>query len=189
MLPTALVLAAVMIAAGAAQPVATVPHGALHACASIAADADRLACYDRLAGRAVPSAAAHEARTSPTAAAPAVAVTPPPVAAGPVATASSAAPLPATPVPPPQSFGLYEAEHPKPTSVPVAASLEARVAALGRSANGRMTALLQGGAVWELDEADPLLAVGDTVTITRAALGSYILHTPAERSHRVRRLH
>jgi hypothetical protein len=33
-----------------------------------------------------------------------------------------------------------------------------------------------------------LLAAGDTVTITRAALGSYLLRTPSKRIHRVRRL-
>ena len=56
------------------------------------------------------------------------------------------------------------------------------------SASGRMTVSLEGGAVWELDDADPLLAVGETVTITRAAFGSYIMHTPRHRTHRVRRL-
>jgi hypothetical protein len=49
--------------------------------------------------------------------------------------------------------------------------------------------LLDGDALWELDEADPLLAVGDVVTITRAALGSYLMQTPTRRLHRVRRLH
>ena len=51
-----------------------------------------------------------------------------------------------------------------------------------------MTVLLEGGALWELDDADPLLAAGETVTITRAVLGSYMLHTPSHRSHRARRL-
>jgi hypothetical protein len=47
---------------------------------------------------------------------------------------------------------------------------------------------LEGGQVWELEEADPLLAVGDTVTLRRAALGSFMMGTPAKRSHRARRL-
>jgi hypothetical protein len=87
----------------------------------------------------------------------------------------------------PESFGLYPAEHPKPP--PVASSLEARVTALGKDAAGRMTVSLEGGALWELDESDPLLAVGETVTITRAALGSFLLKTASSRTHRVRRLH
>jgi hypothetical protein len=40
---------------------------------------------------------------------------------------------------------------------------------------------------WEFDEADLLLAPGDPVTIRRATLGSYVLITRSERSHRVRR--
>jgi hypothetical protein len=51
-----------------------------------------------------------------------------------------------------------------------------------------MTVSLEGGAVWELADPDPLLTVGETVTITRAALGSYLMHTASKRSHRVRRL-
>jgi hypothetical protein len=52
-----------------------------------------------------------------------------------------------------------------------------------------MTVTLDGGALWELvDDSDPLLAVGDTVTIKRAALGSYLMSTPTKRTHRVRRL-
>jgi hypothetical protein len=154
--------------AAAAQPAAALPQSALRACASIAADADRLGCYDQLAGRAAPSAEAQGATESPPAAVPAVAV---------------------TPVPPPKdSFGLYEAEHPKPPPAAVAASLKARVVALERTAEGRMSVSLEGGAVWELDEADPLLGIGDTVTITRAAFRSYIMDTPTRRTHRVRRV-
>lgn len=93
----------------------------------------------------------------------------------------------AMPAPKPaDSFGLYAAEHPKPP--PAASSFEAAVVALGTSPRGRMSVSLKGGAVWELDETDPLLAVGDTVTITRAALGSFLMRTPSQRTHRVRRL-
>lgn len=60
---------------------------------------------------------------------------------------------------------------------------------VGKSSSGRQTVLLDGGALWELDETDPLLAVGDTVTITRAALGSYLMRTPTRRLYRVHRLH
>jgi hypothetical protein len=72
----------------------------------------------------------------------------------------------------------------------VAPSLEANVVAVGKSSGGRMTVALEGGALWELEgyDADPLLAAGDLVTITRATLGSYLLHTPSHRTYRVRRL-
>lgn len=192
----ALGLSATTIGASAVQAAETVAQSALNACSNIAADGERLACYDRLAGRAVPNAPPQAAPASPPAALPAAAITPPAVAAVPAATAPAAAVtaapalVPATPVPPPgESFGLYEAEHPKPPPAAVPPSLEARVAALGTSAGGRMRVSLEGGAVWELADADPLLAVGDTVTITRAAFGSYLLHTPARRTHRAQRLY
>ena len=40
----------------------------------------------------------------------------------------------------------------------------------------------------QLDGSDALLAKGDSVTIRRAALGSYFLTTPAGREHRVKRV-
>lgn len=51
-----------------------------------------------------------------------------------------------------------------------------------------MTVSLEGGALWELSEADPLLAEGDTVTIKRAALGSYLMRTPSKRLLRAYRI-
>jgi hypothetical protein len=52
-----------------------------------------------------------------------------------------------------------------------------------------MTVTLEGGASWQLlDDGDALLAAGDTVTITRAVFGSYLMSTPTKRTHRVRRL-
>ncbi len=169
----------------------------LEECAVIASDAARLACYDRIAGReaagpastpavTVPAAAAAVAPAAPapaslTLASPAAA--PAPAAASVTAAAPAAA---ATAAPPKQSFGLYAAEHPPPP--PAARSMTARVVEVGTSVGGHMTVGLEGGQLWELDDADPLLAVGDTVTITRAALGSFLLQTPTSRSHRVRRL-
>ena len=148
----------------------TVSETALRVCAGIDSDADRLACYDHLAGRSVSRAAATVPGHSAAASAPAATA------------AAASAPLSA------QTFGLYAAEHPKPPPAAAAASLEGRVVSVGSSAGGHMTVLLEGGALWELDDADPLLAAGETVTITRAVLGSYILHTPSHRSHRARRL-
>jgi hypothetical protein len=162
---------------------ATVPQSALHACAIIAAASERLSCYDRLSGRAVQSAAA--AAPPPAApAAPPAAVQASPAAAAPPAAAPPAAAAAAA-VPPKESFGLYAAEHPAPR---VASSLQARVVAVGNSASGRMTVSLEGGQLWELDDADPLLAVGETVSIHRAALGSFLMQTATKRTHRVHRL-
>jgi hypothetical protein len=146
------------------------PESALRACAAIGSDAERLTCYDKLAGRSAPLAAAPVAPRAAVPAAPA-AVTAPPAAAPPVA----------------QTFGSYKAEHPQPASA-AAPALEAHVTSVTRPTSGHMTVQLEGGAMWELEDGDPFLAAGDTVTITRAALGSYILHAPHHRDHRAHRL-
>lgn len=179
-----LTTATIIVAPVGAQPAAAAPPSALQACAAVVADADRLACYDRLAGRVTPSVAAQGARAPAPTASPSPAA---PAAAG--AASTTPAPAPAAMAPSPkQSFGSYELEHPKPQVVS-ASSLEARVVALGRSPGGHVTVSLEGGAIWELDDEDPLLAVGQSVTLTRAVLGSYILRTPTQRTHRVHRLH
>ena len=171
---------AVLLAALA--PTAAVAQSTLADCAAISSAAERLACYDRLAGHTGASVAGPAAATPPAAAAaPAAGAVPVPnAAAAPAAAPAATAKAPA-------SFGLYAAEHPAPP--PSAADLSARVTALGVSDSGRMTVALEGGAVWELAEADRLLAVGDTVDIRRAALGSFLMVTPSKRMHRVRRLH
>ena len=177
--PLALVSLATL---GLAAAVAPVPGPAapspLQACASIAVDAERLACYDGLAGRALSGAAPQAPKAAPPPAMSAAATSP--SATAPPAAAARAPSAAAT-------FGNYAAEHPK-ISVAADPSLAARVTALGNSASGRMTVLLEGGALWELDDGDPLLAVGDTVTIKRATFGSFIMNTSSHRSHRVRRL-
>ena len=56
------------------------------------------------------------------------------------------------------------------------------------TATGRSVVRLDNTQSWELDQPDPLLAVGDKVTIRRATLGSFLLTTPTNRVHRVRRI-
>ena len=152
-----------------AQGVGPVPASALETCATIAAPASRLDCYDHLAGR---PATPHEASASGLAATAAAA----PVAAG----------TPAAVAAPQQSFGLYAAEHPAP---PTGSSLSAKVLEIRPGANGHATVVLEGGQVWELEEPDALLASGDAITIRRAALGSFLMNTAQGRTHRVHRLH
>lgn len=173
-LGAAFAMSRALIAAGADPSAAS-----LQGCANITGDAERLACYDRMArGGQNPAAPQAAPAVPPRAVTPA---TSPPSVAAPTAVAPAAVPA----APPKQSFGQYSAEHP---AVAVATTLEAVVVAMGKSPAGRMTVQLEGGAWWELDSADPLLAVGDKVTITRATLGSYLLKTPTQRVHRARRL-
>jgi hypothetical protein len=145
----------------------TVPMSVLKKCANIEEQLKRLGCYDQVAERPVGATAAN-------ANAPAVAGTP----------KASATPAAS----PKQTFGLYSVEHPAPP--PATESLiSAKVISLGSNARGRQTVTLEGDQVWELDSADPVLATGETVTVKRGTLGSFILTTAAGRLHRVHRIH
>ena len=139
---------------------------ALKGCATIRGPTERLACYDQLAGRAAPSP-----------------ITPPAASVGTAAPPAQPSPV----VVPKESFGLYAAEHP---AAPKAdSSHTAKIVELGMSSSGRPTVTLEGGELWELDAADPVLAEGNSVVIKRAALGSFLMTTPSGRMHRVHRLH
>jgi hypothetical protein len=67
-------------------------------------------------------------------------------------------------------------------------TLTVRVIALGKTIDGRPTVTLEGGALWLLDEKDPLLGIGDSVTLSRGVFGSFLLETPTKRLHHVRRI-
>ncbi len=164
---------------GANFAVAQAPAPAtIEACAAISAATERLACYDRFSGRA--SAAPPAATASPPATGSAAAATP-----RPETPATTPPPTPAAALPPPESFGLYQAEHPK---APTRPTLTAKVTDLGIRPNGHQSVTLEGGQLWELDSSDPLLAKGDSVTIKRALLGSFMLKTPTGRTYRAYRI-
>ncbi len=177
-----LAIAAALAAVGTARASGG-PQEDLAACGAIADPTERLACYDRVAGR--PATPAAPAAGAPKAA-PAAPAAPQPVApAQPAAAPAQAA------SPPAQaqgkaaaSFGSYQSEHPV---TQVAESLSARISATGKTIDGQPTVTLEGGALWLLDEVDPLLAVGDTVTIKRGLFGSFLLETSTRRVHHVRR--
>jgi hypothetical protein len=138
----------------------------LKACASIGAPTDSLSCFNRLAERAAASPIAPSAAPGGAAA--------PPV--------SQASPS----VVPRETFGLYAAEHP--VAPKTQASHTAKIVELGVSRGGRPTVTLEGGEQWQLDAADPLLADGNTVIITRGTFGSFLMTTPTGRTHRVQRI-
>jgi hypothetical protein len=161
-------------------PANATPPNTLSSCAAIDDPSQRLGCYDHLAGRAAPPPSATAPPSAP------VQATAPSSTFG----LSAARPAPASVAPPsppnPQTFGLYAAEHPQ---APADSTLTATVVGLGSSSNGYSTVSLEGGQVWELlDQADPVLTQGQSVTIRRASLGSFLMTTPSKRSHRVRRL-
>jgi len=176
-------LAGLGVAAVTAVPAhaGTVSMSELKACAAISAPMDRLACYDSLAGLATPKPSAPAATLSQTQA-------PANVQSPPLVSPPLQVPPPAT-APPARAdtFGLFAAEHP--AAPRGAESISAKVVALGTSTTGRQTVTLDGGGQWELEDLDPVIKTGDSVTIQRAAFGSFLLTTPNGRTHRARRLH
>jgi len=158
-----------------------------HRCAAVAGDAARLACYDQAFGRpdsnstpggpAAPAAQATSASAIPAAAAPAVAM--------PSATAAAQAR---------EEFGLSEAakraRDPEKAREMMPESIAAVVAKVVRRPTGESIVTLENEQVWE--QAEPgttvLLKAGDSVTIRKAALGSYVLVTPSRAAVRVRRV-
>jgi hypothetical protein len=165
--------------AGAAQTLDTDVHNALAPCIGTVNPTDRLACYDKLAGRVTEPKARLSAAAAASAPAPASA----PALAAPVAAMPAAAPTT-------KDFGLSKVQKASSSSFPAEAkSITAKVAGFGRAPNGRTRVTLDNDEVWEYqDDPDLLLSIGDSVTIKRALLGSFILVTPTKVSHRVSRI-
>lgn len=160
----------------------------LESCARISDDARRLACYDGLAGRvmqgtavaAVPSPAPETTPEIATVLAPApAAAAAAPVAAAPVAVERVA------------EFGLSEQARKEREPEKWVESVTARVTNVGQTASDRYVITLDNGQVWVQSETNTraILAPGDTVTIKRAALGSFKLSGPRSVFWRVKRLH
>jgi hypothetical protein len=154
-------------------PTSALQHGLAH-CAAIAGRDDRLACYDALATQD-PTSARTSAPTSTGSVAP-------PATKAPGPAASAKASVPSDPDRP-EDFGLSPAQKAPPKTT----SITARVVGFARNKEGAVVVNLDNGQSWELDEGDPLLASGDSVTIRRAALGSFVLTTPTHRTHRAHR--
>lgn len=147
----------------------------LATCRAIAADAARLACYDRLAARAA---------ESPVAAT--IGIQPSPAAGD---------PPPAGPAPTPEDlFGrdavAAEAIVRDAAGIGRLEEIRQPVTSVSRNAEGRLVIGLANGQAWlQLDGPAPRLAAGDEVRIRRAALGSYLLAAPGTtRGLRVRRI-
>ncbi len=183
--PLALLLLAALSAAGESCRAGDTLSKLL-ACRDLTDASARLACFDR------ESAALASAPAAPAA----------PVATlGSSGAASAVAPAAVTParaVPPPdpkQQFGLPEREVAKQevaagARAPDADKIEARIVALAMTGDGRAVLTLDNNQVWRQLSADTDLFVkpGDSVTISRAFLGSYWIETPTRRGCKVTRV-
>jgi len=149
--------------------------GSPQKCAAIGDDRGRLACYDGIFRASAGSVPAGEgAGTSA------------------VAAAATTAARPAAAAPP-DDFGLTEAakraRDPERAKEEMPESIVGTVAAVGRRPAGELVVTLENGQVWTQVGVDQRarVAAGDTVTIKRGALGSYMLVTESRYATRVRR--
>lgn len=139
-------------------------------CHAIAASEQKLACYEALA-----LAAQSEATT---AAEPARQLKSPPSAP----TVASAA-NPNTE----DNFGLNRRQI-EPRAAEGPAAIKSAVSQMTEDRVHNITVVLDNGQTWAFIEPEPRLRPGDTVTIKRASLGSFLMLTPSRRSYRVERL-
>jgi hypothetical protein len=141
------------------------------ACANVPTEAQRLSCYDEVAK----GLRSQQSATS-TAGAPATAPPAPQRAAPAQAVTSATA----------REFGLPPVKQAPPGEIK---SVKATVTATHHGSNGGLVIELDNGQRWQqLSTTDMGLDVGDSVTISRAMLGSFWLAPPSGRGSKVSRL-
>lgn len=92
---------------------------------------------------------------------------------------------------PEQTFGFSAAAIMKDDAKePELPEVQAKIASVVTGADGKMVFALDNGQVWRklAGDSDPLLRPGSSVSIRRAALGSYLLVTTTGRTSRVTRV-
>ena len=186
---------------------AQVDASELARCHAIGAKDERLNCYEALTEAALSAAAsapaAYAASAEPTAptgtsaagapAAPgptAHAAGAPGAPAGQLAPAAGSAATLAHPVDPddPANFGLSRRQLEVHGSGGGPASIKTGVSQITEDRQHKITVVLDNGQTWIFIEPEPRLRPGDTVTIKRASLGSFLMLTPSRRSYRVERV-
>jgi hypothetical protein len=199
----ALLLALAGLAPGILAAAAGSESG-LAKCAAIASAQERLACYDALSNPPGPNAAP----AAPAAAPPAMAPAAPTVAApaapaqkpGTAAPAPVAAPPVSVPVPAPAAaapaaaaaadggnFGLSAAQQKIAPTGPE--SIQAKVDHVYVNNASKSYVALDNGQTWTSTDGNFDLFDGESVTIRRAALGSFMLvSTKSKRTYHVRRV-
>jgi hypothetical protein len=148
-------------------------------CSGIDDDRERLACYDAIfrATTGTPSGTSVDSSVAA------------PVAAVPAAAAAATAAAR-----PQEDFGLTEAakraRDPEKAKEDMLESITGVVAAVDRRPAGELIVTLADGQVWVQLSVDrrARVAVGDTVTVKKAALGSHLLVTANRYATRVRRV-
>jgi hypothetical protein len=168
---------------------------ATHPCSSIASDAERLACYDSAFGRSTPPSPQAGGATNAAPAAPAVTASPSEDAAGSTATASG---VPGTAAGDDaaaksrEEFGLSEADKRarQPAEDLGPASITSILSAVSSRPTGELVLTLSDGQVWTQVQTDARFRArqGDSVTIRKASLGSYLMVGPDRIATRVRRV-
>jgi hypothetical protein len=155
---------------------------AIKACREESDAALRLACYDRAAGRAQPSAKAAPAPAAKPPAAPAAAAVAVPAAAAAAPTAAD-------------NFGrehqiAAEQQERKQQEARELGELEATVSRIETRMDGLMTFTLDNGQVWRQNTLDSKfkLKEGDPVKIQPGSMKSFILSGPTKKSTRVTRV-
>jgi hypothetical protein len=155
--PTALLSMVFVLGAGPTASAAT-PQ----ACAAIAADPARLACYDEIFRRE-PGAASSAAAAA--------------TASNPEADFGL-------------TESAKRARDPEKAQEEVPQSITSKVTAVSRRATGELVVTLENGQVWTQVSVDQRarVAAGDTVTVKKGALGSHLLVTAGRYATNVRRV-
>jgi hypothetical protein len=159
-------------------------------CAALAGSNERLACYDALAASVLPGAtsALPAATPAPAASTPPVASVAPAAQSTPVAAAVAGQTAPASrSVNPddPANFGLTRQQLKAIPSGPD--SIKGIVSQMTEDRLNNVIVVLDNGQTWTFVEQEPRLRPGDSVTIKRASLGSFLMTTPSRHSYRVLR--
>jgi hypothetical protein len=205
-------------AVSAAAEQRAVDASELARCAAIAGGNERLACYDALALVAVPGARIAPATVSGAAGGAVAAGQGAPAAGGSAAgghaapaaggqaaatggqapaavngggqsaaaTGQPAAAAPSANLDDPSNFGLTRRQL---KAVPTGPdSVKAIVSQITEDRLHNVSLVLDNGQTWGFVEPDPRVRPGDSVTIKRASLGSFLMMTPSRRSYRVERV-
>ena len=86
----------------------------------------------------------------------------------------------------PANFGLSQRQLKIDSQGP--STIKAVVSQMTEDRSNNVYLVLDNGQTWGFIEPDPRLRPGDSVTIKRASLGSFLMVTPSRHSYRVQRI-